>query len=354
MTQEHALVSVIILNYNGAEFLEKCVESVLRTNYPCFEVILVDNASTDGSLKSIIKHFGNNPRLRVLRNDANVGFAEGNNIGLKHAKGSIISLLNNDTEVERNWLEEAVETAESDKEAGIVQSKIFFSFDRDTLESAGAFIDRCGYGFERGFVKNKMLYNNGDEVFYANGAAVTIKRSALEKVSYVSNGRIFDPDFFFGYEDVDLCWQMRLAGYKTIVAANSVVYHQRSRTTSRRLGKLVFHHCKNRIMTLVKNYSLKNLMRYLPLLIILEFDRALLHLVKRRAEGTLAIFKALAWNIENFKSTWRKRLTVQHLIRQVPDDSVTKLMRNVIPASLIHNLRLYEKFSAETGVDIIR
>lgn len=348
------LVSVIILNYNGGDFLKRCVESVINTEYENFEIILVDNCSTDGSLEDVISQFGHDAKLHVVKNSLNLGFAEGNNIGLRHAKGAYIVLLNNDTEVEKDWLKEAIKVAGSDEKIAIVQSKLFFLHDRETLESAGSYIDRCGFGFERGFVKSKDLYKSVDEVFYANGAAVTIKRSTIEKTNYNRIFSIFDPDYFFAYEDVDLCWRMKLAGYKTVVAPNSIVYHQRSKTTSRAKEKLVFHHCKNRVMTLIKNYSLRNLLVYLPILITLELNRAADHLMKGRSITTLAILRAIVWNVKEFRRNWNKHLLVQYKIRKLRDGEVMKLMRNVNPANLMFNQRFYEDFSKKTGVDIVR
>jgi GT2 family glycosyltransferase len=347
------LASIIILNYNGADIVTNCVQSVLKTDYPNFEVIFVDNASTDGSYQSIVKQFGNDGRLRFFKNDENKGFAEGNNIGLKYTKGSYITLLNNDTEVERDWLTEAIKVANSNEKIGLIQSKLFFWYNREVLESAGAFIDKCGYGFERGFVKGKNLYSEADEVFYANGAAVTIKKKALQQMS---PGKIalFDSDFFFAYEDVDLSWRMRLAGLKTVIAPGSIVYHRRSTTTSRERGRLVFHHCKNRILTLVKNYSLMNLIKYLPLLVLLELVRAFSNLVSGQSDGAVAILRAFVWNLTNFSQSWKKRLTVQYFVRRVPDQYVTLLMKDVNPASLIYNQRLYQEFSVATGVNIVR
>jgi GT2 family glycosyltransferase len=347
------LVSIIILNYNGAGIVDKCIQSVMNTDYSNFEVIFVDNASTDGSYELIASKFGNDNRLLFVKNNENKGFAEGNNIGLRYVKGSYITLLNNDTEVERDWLIEVIKVAESDEKIGIVQSKLFFWFNPEVLESAGAFIDKCGYGFERGFVKGKNLYNEIDEVFYANGAAVTVKKQALQKLCS-DPLELFDSDFFFAYEDVDLCWRMRLAGFKTVIAPGSIVYHRRSTTTSRNRGRLVFHHCKNRILTLVKNYGLVNLTKYLPLLIILELVRASSNLAGGQSDGAFAIFRAFVWNLANFGKSWKKRLAVQYLIRQMPDQYVTMLMRNVNPASLIYNQRLYQEFSASTGVTIVR
>ena len=347
------LVSIIILNYNGTGVVDRCVQSVLDSDYSNFEVIFVDNASVDGSCESIVSQFGRDKRLNFIRNMENKGFAEGNNVGLTYAKGSYITLLNNDTEVEKNWLTELIKVGESDKKIGIIQSKLFFWYNPEVLESAGAFIDKCGYGFERGFVKGKNIYETVDEVFYANGAAVTVKMQALKEMC-PGKFELFDSDFFFAYEDVDLSWRMRLAGYKTVIAPGSVVYHRRSTTTSRKRGRLVFHHCKNRILTLVKNYNLSNLVKYLPLLIVLELARASSSLASGQSESALAMFRAFIWNITNFNHSWKKRLSVQYLVRRMPDQYVTILIKNVNPANLIYNQKLYQKFSASTGVNIVR
>ncbi len=342
-----------MLNYNGADVVTKCVESVLATAYSNFELIFVDNGSVDGSYQSIAGQFGKDSRLVLVRNNVNKGFAEGNNIGLKYAKGSFITLLNNDTVVEKDWIIETLKIAQSDEKIGILQSKLFFWYDPNMLESAGAFIDKTGYGFERGLVKGRALYDTVDEVFYANGAAVTINRKALEKMCSGQTG-LFDDDFFFAYEDVDLSWRMRLAGFKTVICPRSIVYHRRSTTTSRKRGRLVFHHCKNRLLTLIKNYNFTNLLRYLPLLIILESVRAFSNLVSGQSESAFAMLRAFVWNLTNFKQSWKKRMVVQYLIRRMPDQYVTMLMKNVNPASLIYNQRLYQKFSAKTGVNIVR
>ena len=347
-------MSIIILNYNGSGVVENCLESVLATNYPNFEVIMVDNASVDGSYQAVLKRFSKYKRLIIVRSEVNLGFAGGNNLGLKYAAGSYVSLLNNDTTVDKDWLIEAVKIAESDNKIGEVQSKLFFWYNPEVLESAGAFIDKAGYGFERGFVRGKDHFLTSEEIFYANGAAVTIKRAAIEQIQSNNMFELFDGDYFFAYEDVDISWKIRLVGLKAVVAPLSVVYHRRSTSTSRRRELLTFHHCKNRILTLVKNYSLSNLFRYLPVLIVLESIRAVSSLAGGNKSAAKAIIRAYLWNLINFKHSWTKRLAVQRFVRRMPDEYITMIMKNVNPTSLIYNQRLYKKFSEATGVNINR
>ena len=127
MPKKMPLVSVIILNYNGMEFVESCLESVLSTDYPDFEVLFIDNASIDGSLEYVEDKFGRNTRIKIVANEKNYGFAEGNNIGFKHTEGEYVVFLNIDTDVEPDWLSELVKVFEADPTIGAVQSKLLLS-----------------------------------------------------------------------------------------------------------------------------------------------------------------------------------------------------------------------------------
>ena len=129
-------VSVIILNFNGENYLERCLFSVLSTTYPNFEVIFIDNASTDSSLEKVEKGFGNDQRLRVFSSSKNLGFSRGNIFGFSHAKGEYIAFLNNDTIVDPYWLEALVSTMEKDETIGLAGSTIL-SMDGKKLRGAG-------------------------------------------------------------------------------------------------------------------------------------------------------------------------------------------------------------------------
>lgn len=340
-------VSVVILNFNGARFVKRCLGSVLNSDYPDFEVLFVDNASSDGSVELAQRLFGTVPRLQIFHNSENLGFSEGNNVGARRATGEYIVLLNNDTEVDACWLKELVRVMESDPMIGVAQCKLLFMHDRGLIEGAGAFIDVYGYGFGRGLEKDRGQYDRVEEIFYANGAAMAIRRGA---VYGFSEGRgIFDPSYFAYYEDVDLCWGMWLRGYKVVFAPRSVVYHFRAASSSKYPVLTVFHHCKNRIMTLIKNYSLRNLIRYLPPLLILELGRAVLHASTRNLPYALAIARAIWWNLLNLKNNWKKRLEVQYRVRKLPDEYVMRRMKKQNLARLWYNFMRYRAFSKEHG-----
>ncbi|GFP43541.1 rhamnosyltransferase, partial [Candidatus Hakubella thermalkaliphila] len=178
---EYPLVSVVILNYNGMKYINQCLESVLSTDYPNFEVIFVDNSSTDGSLEYVNGRFRGNQCFRIVANSNNYGFAEGNNVGVRHSMGTYIVFLNIDTEVDPRWLKELITVVESDQTIGAAQCKLLMMHDRRRFDSAGGLLDYCGVEWP----KNVRVYDLGQyddvrDIFYAKGAAMLVREAGLE------------------------------------------------------------------------------------------------------------------------------------------------------------------------------
>jgi len=332
-SEKHPLVSVIVVNYNDKVFIKKCLSSVLNTNYPRFEVIFVDNASTDGSLFLVKKLFENDKRLKIVCNNRNLGFAEGNNIGIKKAKGDYIVFLNCDTEVNPNWLIELIREMESDPLVGAAQSKLLRLQNQKRIDSyvdsAGGFIDFYAFSINR-HGKNRVEFEKVMEIFYAAGAAMAIKRTVLTKVGF------FDPEFFFSGEDVDLCWRVYLSGYKVILVPSSLVYHASSGGRAHTSETLLFHGCKNHIMLLLKNYETRNLEKYFIPYLVLVCSFIFYFSLKRDCKKSIAYIKAIVWSLLNFGYIWRARLRVQYLVRKLPDQ---ELFPRFYPASIHRYLK---------------
>jgi len=319
-------VSVIILNYNGIKFIEQCLKSVLNTDYTSFEVILVDNASQDGSIELAKKLFEDNPKLRIIENRNNLGFAQGNNIGAKHAKGDILVFLNIDTEVEPNWLHELVNVMNPNPTIGAAQCKLLIAQNRNLLESIGHYVDYTGIeSAESTLIKGQVnddRYNQSKEIFYARGAAMAIKRNVFLKAG------MFDPAYFMDHEEIDLCWRIWLRGYKIVSAPKSIVYHYGGALVGKREENptVLFHLRKNHITSLIKNYQLKNTMKYLPIYLTFLFGHACLTIPKGKINITITYIKAVQWALKNFRYIYTQRLKVQYLIRRVPDATIMKNM----------------------------
>lgn len=225
------LCSIIVLNWNGKKHLNDCFKSLKKIDYPKYEVIMADNGSTDGSVKFVKKKF---PWVKVLKFDKNYGFAEGNNRAIKEAKGDYIIFLNNDTKVEKEWLWGLVFTANSSN-IGICGSKV--------IDGSLGMIGRGSLNL-LGIPDIRTKDDSESECFFVSGASLLIKRKVLRKLEYC-----FDPSYFAYFEDVDLCWRVRLLGYKVVYAPKSVAYHKGSGASK----TMKFYHYRNKIWTFKKN-----------------------------------------------------------------------------------------------------
>jgi GT2 family glycosyltransferase len=240
----HPEVSVIVLNYNGRPWLTGCLDALAaQTGAPPFEVILVDNASTDGSAEFVTARY---PSVAVLRNATNAGFAAGNAAGAKRAAGRWLVFLNNDTVAASNWLARLHAPAVRGSYA-LVTSKVVFMDAPETLDSAGDGYLRAGGAFKRGHGVPAADYPLSQEVFGACGAAFLISRSVYEAVGG------FDEAFFMVYEDVDLSYRARLAGSRCWYAADAVVRHAGSATLGVASPDAVFYGQRNLEWTWIKN-----------------------------------------------------------------------------------------------------
>jgi GT2 family glycosyltransferase len=324
------LVSIIILNFNGKAFLYNCLSSVLKTNYPNFEVIFVDNGSIDNSVEYVREKFGKDPRLKIIALNKNYGFAEGNNIGFKYAnpESKYVVFLNNDTVVNSEWLIEAIKILEKDNSIGAAQPKLKSLKDKKRIDSAGGFLDYMGRVLIRGTGESdRGQYDHIDEIFYAQGAAIIIRKDLIHRIG------LFDSEYFLNYEETDFCWRTWLAGYKVIFIPKAVVYHWGGATIHDKHKekvvpsyKVMYHSRKNQIATLIKNYSLGNLFKYLPLLITRMFGYIIILIIKNNKAHTLAYLRALIWNLKNIKRLLVKRAFVQTQIRKKMDKEVMKIM----------------------------
>ena len=232
-------VSVIIVNYNGKTLLEKCLESLFKVNYDNFEVILVDNNSTDSTIEFVTKNY---PSVIVIKLDSNKGFAEPNNIGSKIAKGDHLLFLNNDTVVTPNFISELVKVMEHDKKIAICQSLLLKP--DGCVDSSGDFIDPLGVVYN-----SKTIPKKEREISSARGACMLIRKHVYDELDG------FDEQFFVSFEDVDLGWRAWIKGYKVMLASKSLVYHVGGQTIEKIKFNLAFHGFKNQISMKITNFE---------------------------------------------------------------------------------------------------
>ena len=206
-------VSVVVVSYNSARYLRRCLDALLTQEHPSFEVILVDNGSTDGSLDSV------DPRVRVVRTPANLHYTGGNNLGFREARGELLASVNVDTEVEPGWLAALEAALDSDPGTGLATSKVLLDGDRDRVNACGNLVHISGLGFCRGLGEPASRRSSDEDVPSISGAAFMTRRAVIDQVGG------FDESFYAYVEDTDLSLRVRLAGYRVVMVAGSVVHH---------------------------------------------------------------------------------------------------------------------------------
>jgi GT2 family glycosyltransferase len=259
--------------------------------------------------------------MEIVKEKSNLGFCEGNNVGIRIAKGRYVVFLNNDTYVESNWLEELAKRAELDDEPAVVASMMVYP--KSSFTSLGIMYDVYGASLAK---EGSGSDSENQELFYGSGAALLVCKNVLNEVG------AFDPALFMYQDEVDLCWRIRLAGYKISYARNARCYHLKpaadaiGENLNMPVWKFYHAHGKNRIRVLVKNYSNRNILKRLPATIILISLRTLLLMtLRRRSQYFTATLKGFIWNLSNIRDTIAHRYEVQRL-RKTGDCDIQRFM----------------------------
>jgi GT2 family glycosyltransferase len=320
------LVSIIIINYNGKLYLEKCLESIKKINYDNLEIIVVDNNSTDGTMEFLVQNY---PSVITLKLDQNYGFAKPNNMAAKIAKGDFLLFLNNDTEVTPNFLTELVQVLVGNDHIGICQSLLLKL--NGEIDSSGDFIDTIGIVYN-----SKEPIDKIREISSARGASMIIRKKLFLDLGG------FDEKFFVSFEDVDLGWRTWIKGYKVVINPKSVVYHYGGKTHDFIKNEISFHGLKNQLSMKITNfetkYTIYSLLKFFFIFGIRElkifFDyktKGKTSLTSTKYEDTIAakpninaILKASFWIISNTKYLQKKRKKI-YAYRKISTKELQKM-----------------------------
>ena len=257
----HPMVSIIILNYNAGQILLDCCESVVKTNYDNFEIIVVDNASED---KSYIKCKEKFESIHLIENEKNLGYCEGNNVGIKSAKGEFIVILNPDTTVEPDWLNELFLAYYKYGEA-LYQPKHLSLKEKSRIMSTGNMMNIFGFGYarEKG-EKDVNQHNTIEQIGYASGTCLFVPNSIFKKVG------LLDPFIFLYHDDLDFGWRAAQLGIKSYYVPSSIIYHAESYLLRWNAEKFFWLE-RNRKYCLQTHYSKSTYSKILPTLILVDF-----------------------------------------------------------------------------------
>jgi GT2 family glycosyltransferase len=293
-------LSVIIVNWNGKRHLQVCLSALRRQTFGDFETILVDNASTDGSVEFVRETF---PEVRVIALGTNAGFAAGNNAGYERARGEWIVLLNNDTEADERWLEE-IHTASTDfPRAGSFASKMLFFEDRKRIDNCGFAVTRAGTAVDLGRdEQDGPAWAEPRRVFGACGGAAAYRRRMLDDIGFL------DPEFFMTFEDLDLSFRGQLQGYECVFLPRAIVYHRLGATRKKNPAQDVFFSQRNIELAYLKNMPFRMILGSLPHRLVYELGGAAYF--TRLGVGT-AFFRAKLDALRRLPSLLRQRQEVQ-------------------------------------------
>jgi hypothetical protein len=306
MQKTQTLVSIIIVNYNGYRFLKDCLDSVLAQTYSHFEVLLVDNASKDESVKFVKDNY---PQIRMIESKENRGFAGGNNMGAMHAKGDLVVLLNNDTIVKEGWLQGLVDAVKPTQVA-LASSLILTDGIPEKYYERNGSINFLGHNIMR-------IYEKPKDIFFAGGASLIYKKKLI--------GLPFD-DLYFAYaEDVYLSLKARFMGYSVTHTNESVVYHFGSATVGKKKSTLwIYYQERNRLLNTLLFFSPLTLFKLTPLFLV-NMAGKLASSVVGTKYSFMGLVRAYTWLLMNIPVILSKRRQLRDA-KRIDEAAVIKEM----------------------------
>lgn len=297
-------VSVVIPNFNGIAFLDSVLASLEGQTLSNFEVILVDNGSTDGSCSFVTANY---PWVHLIELSENFGFCGAVNAGIRAAKAPYVLLLNNDTEVKEDFVEEMLAAIRRHKNAFSCGARMVQYHDRDRLDDVGNYYCALGWSFARGRGKDIHAYETEDKIFSACAGAAIYRKKIIEKIGY------FDEEHFAYLEDTDIGYRARIYGYENWYAPKAIVYHVGSGTSGSRYNQFKTRYSsRNNIYLIYKNMPLLQIILNLPFLAVGFLIKFLFFAVK-------GMGKEYAAGIKNGFSISMKNKKVPFRIKHLPN-----------------------------------
>ena len=340
-------ISIIIPHYNGSKIIIECLSSLKMSKYRNYEILIVDNGSTDDSIELINKNFS---EVNVVKSDINLGYAGGCNLGAKSAKGKYLLFLNNDTIQNKNWLEPLITKLEGNNNISSVQPKILNYYNKQNFDYAGGsggYLDIFIYPFSRGRVFDTIEQDNGQyedstRIFWASGTGFITRKSIFESVGG------FDETLFAHMEEIDYHWRCHLMGHSVWVEPKSYIYHMGGSTLAYNSSKKTYLNHRNSLLLLLTNYSfLLSIYLLLPRL-VMEIISLFKYLFTFKINHFWAQIKALIWIIFHPHTIIRRRLQAWKL-RRVKDSEIFDKMypQSIVWQYFVKQLKTYNQLKGK-------
>jgi len=313
----NSLISIIILNYNAGDLLIDCVDSIKKSNYKNLEIIIVDNISKDNSHKKCKEKF---PDIKVIENSENLGYCEGNNVGIRIAKGEYVVILNPDTIVHSNWLHELLSAYTKNGE-GLYQPKFLATTDHSMLLSTGNMIQIFGFGYSRskGDI-DEGQFEKFERINFVSGTCIFTSKKIIEKIG------LFESFLFAFHDDLELCWRGALMGIKSFYVPTSIVFHP-IEGYSFRWSPLKFKLLeRNRKYCLLTLYSRSTFYKMIPALFLVDIAVLFFYISKGLGRMKISADIEILKNLKKINEKYKQN----QKIRKVSDSELINQFKNEV------------------------
>lgn len=295
------MISVIIPNYNGAKYIKDCINSINKSTHRNFEIIVVNDNSTDKSQKILEELTDKYDFLTIINNKQNLGPSISRNKAAVFAKGQLLFFLDIDTQVKPDTLKNALKEFNENKKIGAAQAKLILG-NTNKLDSAGHFLSPIGFPYEIGSNEPAERFNSKQKILGGKSAGLIIRKKVFEEIDG------FDEDYFIYGEDTDLCWRVWLTGKEVSYLPSVIVNHHQKSSLNKETNYRVFYEgAKNNVSNLIKNLSFAKLIWLIPVHILAWLTLSLKQVITSRVKMAGWIYRGLWWNLVNLKTTIRKR-----------------------------------------------
>jgi len=311
---KNPLVSIVVPNYNTLSILDSYINNFLKISYKPYELIIVDDCSTDGSYEKLLEFQSKHPQIKIIRNEKNSGPSKTRNNGIKNSKGKYISFLESDMEVDPNFLNPIIKKLELDLSLGAAQSLVLDLNKKDVIQSDGLIYDPHTFNVYTknvGVLKSKAKKDIKEKYTSIGAVGSVVRKDVLDLIGG------YDEKIVHNIDDIDLGWRIWISGKKIILVPEATTYHvtykkmgQREKVTPKVSSEF---HSQKILRVFIKNYEFINLIRYSSWLYLTYFLRIILNLLKGNSAPLKGLWMSTKWLISNFKDNLNERKRIQSL-----------------------------------------
>lgn len=317
---DYPLITVMATSYNTTAFIKKFMKSVMKTAYSNFEVVIIDDHSTDGSYEWLINEYKNNSQIRVIRNETNLRLGKSRTKGIKLARGEYIAIMDVDTQVGPEWLKEAVKSFQGNESISAIQTVVYDLIKTKIIACGGLrIIPGLGWVIMNNFGRKKVKQEKNLYEVFPGITGIIYKKEVFKRIGY------FDTQIGFNIDDVDFGLRFALAGFRCFVNPKAISYHMTFKTKNEREKGIKRLEWEFQFMKMprifIKNYEAYHIVLYLPVLLTIYFIRSFSWIVRGDVRPFIAFCWSIVWHVRNLPDNLRERRKVQNL-RKISDNEM--------------------------------